>query len=78
MKAADAAGTTGPDLDELIPGQSAAQVKKSIVDPSAKLTPGYADLMPGYFGERISPQDLDALVRFLLEYAGQSGQQKQK
>jgi mono/diheme cytochrome c family protein len=78
MKAADAAGTTGPDLDELIPGQSAAQVKKSIVDPSAKLTPGYADLMPGYFGERISPQDLDALVRFLLEYAGQSVQQKQK
>jgi mono/diheme cytochrome c family protein len=79
LKAADAAGTTGPNLDQLIPGQSAAQVKKSIVDPSATLTPGYADLMPDYFGERISPQDLNALVRFLLEYAGPGGKQgKQK
>ena len=41
LKAAGAAGTTGPDLDQVIPGMSAAEVKKSIVDPSAKITQGY-------------------------------------
>jgi mono/diheme cytochrome c family protein len=73
MKAADASGTTGPDLDQVIPGQSAAAVKKSIVDPSAELTPGYPDVMPKNFGQLISSQELDALVQFLLEYSGQQG-----
>jgi mono/diheme cytochrome c family protein len=77
LKAADAAGTTGPSLDEFIPGQSAAEVRRSIVAPSAKITPGYSDVMPDNFGEVISPQELDALVRFLLEYSGkQGGKQK--
>jgi mono/diheme cytochrome c family protein len=69
LKAADASGTTGPNLDEVIPGQSAAEVKKSIVDPSAKISEGYPDVMP-QFGDRIPPQELDELVRFLLEYSG--------
>jgi mono/diheme cytochrome c family protein len=76
LSAAEAAGTTGPSLDKEIPGQSAAQVKKSIVDPSAKLTPGYPDVMPDYFDERISPQDLNDLVSFLLEYSGPQGGKK--
>ena len=75
LGAADAAGTTGPSLDEVIPRQSAAEVRKSIVDPSAKLTPGYADVMPSNFGELISPQELNALVQFLLEYSGPAGRQ---
>jgi mono/diheme cytochrome c family protein len=77
LKAADASGTTGPNLDQKIPGQSAAEVRESIVDPSAKLTPGYADVMPKNFGELISPQELSALVQFLLEYSGkQAGKQR--
>jgi mono/diheme cytochrome c family protein len=77
MKAADAAGTTGPNLDEVIPGQTAAEVRRSIVDPSAKITPGYPDVMPKNFGEVISSQELGALVRFLLRYSGpQGGKQK--
>jgi mono/diheme cytochrome c family protein len=77
LKAADAAGTTGPNLDQEIPGQSAAEVKKSIVDPSAKITPDYSDVMPQNFGQLISPQELDALVQFLLQYSGkQGGKQK--
>ncbi len=75
LKAAGAAGAVGPDLDDVIPGQSAAEVKESIVDPSAKLTPEYSDVMPQDFGERISPQELDALVRFLLEVLGPAGRQ---
>jgi hypothetical protein len=61
----------------MIPGQSATEVKKSIVDPSAKVTPGYPDVMPKNFGQLISSQDLNALVRFLLKYSGnQSGTKK--
>ncbi|PYP39614.1 MAG: hypothetical protein DMD43_10485, partial [Gemmatimonadetes bacterium] len=37
LKAVGASGTTGPSLDEVIPGMSAAEVKKSIVDPNAKI-----------------------------------------
>jgi mono/diheme cytochrome c family protein len=73
LKAADASGTTGPDLDRVIPGQTAAEVKKSIVDPSAKITQGYSNVMPKNFGQLISPQDLNALVRFLLKYSGKQG-----
>ena len=77
LKAVGAAGTTGPNLDEVIPGQSAAEVKKSIVDPSAKIAPGYSDVMPKNFGQLISPPELTALVQFLLEYSGkQGGKQK--
>jgi mono/diheme cytochrome c family protein len=73
LKAAGASGTTGPDLDVVIPSQTAAQVKKSIVDPSANITKGYQDVMPKNFGQVISPQDLDALVQFLLKYSGEKG-----
>lgn len=73
LKAAGASGTTGPDLDTVIPNQTAAEVKKSIVDPGAKITEGYQDVMPKNFEQVISPQDLDALVQFLLKYSGKKG-----
>ena len=57
----------------MIPRQSAAQVKRSIVDPSAELTQGYSDIMPKNFGQVISPQELNDLVDFLLEYSGPQG-----
>jgi mono/diheme cytochrome c family protein len=77
LKAAGASGTTGPDLDKVIPGMSAAEVKQSIVDPSAKIAPGYADVMPKNFGQLISPQELNDLVNFLLKYSGSQGGGKQ-
>ena len=71
LKAAGASGTTGPDLDQVLPGMSVAEVKKSIVDPNAKITKGYPPgVMPQNFEQVISPQDLNALVKFLLKYAG--------
>ena len=77
LKAVGAAGTAGPNLDEKIPGQSAAEVKESIVDPSAKIATGYSDVMPKNFGQLISPPELTALVQFLLKYSGkQGGKQK--
>ena len=77
LKAAGASGTTGPDLDKVIPGMSAAEVKQSIVEPSANIAPGYADVMPKNFAQLISPQDLNDLVNFLLKYSGSQGGGKQ-
>lgn len=71
LKATGSAGTTGPDLDKVIPGMSAAEVKESIVDPNKKIASGYPpNVMPDTFGQTIDPQDLDDLVNFLLKYAG--------
>jgi cytochrome c551/c552 len=65
-------GQTGPNLDELAASAREAgqpleeYVRESIVDPSAYLHPGYADLMPKTFAEL--PEDqLDALVQYLTE-----------
>ena len=76
LKAAGAAGTTGPNLDQKIPGQSAAEVKKSIVDPSANIVAGYPDVMPKNFAQLISPQELNDLVNFLLKYSGNQSRTK--
>jgi mono/diheme cytochrome c family protein len=71
LKAAGASGTTGPNLDEVIPGMTAAEVRKSIVDPNAKISRGYPrNVMPANFGQVISPKDLSALVDFLLKFSG--------
>jgi mono/diheme cytochrome c family protein len=70
LKAAGSSGTTGPDLDKVLRGQSAAEVEKSITDPNAKITPGFPPVMPETFGQSISPQDLKLLINFLLSSAG--------
>lgn len=68
LAAAKAGGSVGPNLDEVLPGQSAAMVERSIVDPNAKVATGYpANVMPSNFGEMLSPQELNDLVRYLLD-----------
>jgi cytochrome c oxidase subunit II len=68
-------GQTGPDLDELEASAEEAgkpleqYVRESIVDPSAYLHPGYADLMPKTFAD-LPPAELDALVQYLTSGAG--------
>jgi cytochrome c oxidase subunit 2 len=68
-----AAGSTaeiGPDLGQLS-NADAAFVRESIVDPSAEIAEGFSDgVMPDNFGERLSQEDLDALVKYLLEAQG--------
>ena len=71
LKAAGSSGTTGPDLDTALKGQSAAEIMKSITDPNAKITPGYPpNVMPQNFGQTIDSQDLKLLVEFLLGGGG--------
>jgi mono/diheme cytochrome c family protein len=68
LAAAESGGTVGPNLDEVLPGQSAAMVKESIVDPNAKPAKGYPpNVMPANFGSLISSTELDQLVEYLLE-----------
>jgi mono/diheme cytochrome c family protein len=76
LAAASAGGTTGPDLDKALPGQSAAQITQSIVDPNAKITPGYpSNLMPQNFEQLIPPDQLKQLVQYLI--SSTSGGKKQ-
>ncbi|MEA2182026.1 MAG: cytochrome c oxidase subunit [Solirubrobacteraceae bacterium] len=64
-------GTTGPNLDKVVPGMSSAEIKQSIVQPDAKIAPGFqAGIMPKDYGDTLSPQELDALVKYLGEAAG--------
>jgi len=73
---AQSTGTVGPDLDQLLPGQSKAEIDKSIVDPNAVITKGFkANVMPDNFGQVIDQQDLKELVDFLYENAGKQPQQ---
>ena len=68
---AAATGTTGPNLDEVVPDLSDAEIKQSIEDPDAKITAGFqGGLMPRY-GESLSEEQVDALVKYLKEVAGQ-------
>jgi mono/diheme cytochrome c family protein len=77
LAAANAGGTTGPDLDKALPGQSAAQISQSIVDPNAKITPGYpSNLMPENFEQLIPPDQLKQLVQYLISSTGGGGKKK--
>ena len=71
LAAAGATGTTGPNLDEGVPDLSEEEVRQAIVDPDAEVTEGFAPgLMPRY-GDSLSEEQVDALVQYLMEVAGQ-------
>jgi len=49
------------------PGVTGAEyLRQSVTDPGAFVVPGYPDSMPRGLGERVSKEDLDALVGYLL------------
>jgi mono/diheme cytochrome c family protein len=67
-------GTVGPDLDQVLAGQSAAEISESITDPGAKATPGFpAGVMPANFGQTLQPDQLQALVAYLQQSTGGGG-----
>lgn len=71
LEAAGASGTIGPDLDAELPGQSAAEIEESVVDPDAQITQGFSGgVMPPNYGAEITPEDIRALVDFLMTCAG--------
>jgi mono/diheme cytochrome c family protein len=71
LGAAKSTGTTGPDLDKVLPGMTPAQIMQSIVNPNAKITPGFPpNVMPQNFGQTISAKDLKLLIKFLTSSVG--------
>ena len=67
---AGSTGTTGPDLDDVLPDLSEAEIRESIVDPDAQIAQGFQPgLMPRY-GDTLSEEQVDALVQYLTEVTG--------
>ena len=74
LAAAKSGGVTGPNFDKVLPGQTAAMIKESIVDPNAKITPGYpANVMPQNFATIIKPNEIDELVEYLIASTSKGG-----
>jgi len=78
LKAAKSGGVTGPNLDEVLPGQAEAMIHESIVDPNAKIATGYPpNVMPENFEQKLSSKELEDLVKYLLEStSGKGGSKK--
>ena len=67
---AGATGKVGPDLGKL-GNVDANFIRTSIVDPNAVITKGFKpNIMPQDFKDRLSKEELDALVKYLLEAQG--------
>lgn len=66
-----AAGTPagiGPTLDKFLPGQTAAMIKTSIINPQAAISKGFPpNVMPPNFSETLKPAEIDALVQYLVK-----------
>jgi len=68
LAAANSGGTTGPNLDQVLPGQSAAMIEESIVDPNAKIAKGYPpNVMPPNFESILESSEIKQLVQYLLD-----------
>ena len=71
------AGTTGnigPNLDDVLPGQSPQQIGMSISDPDAQIESGFpAGVMPQNYGDTLTPQQLQQLVQYLVQATGGGG-----
>jgi cytochrome c oxidase subunit II len=64
-------GEVGPDLDKVLPGKKADFIRESIVNPNAEIAPGYQPgVMPQDFKDKLSDQQLQSLVDYLLKVAG--------
>ena len=77
MPPPESGGVTGPNLDEVLPGQSAAMVKESIVDPNAHIAKGYpANVMPQNFADDDQPNEIEQLVEYLIESTSKASRRR--
>jgi cytochrome c oxidase subunit II len=67
LAAAGSTADVGPNLDEVLPERSAAEIRNSIIDPDSELSPGFGrGIMPDNFGDALDPDELDTLVEYLV------------
>jgi mono/diheme cytochrome c family protein len=64
LAAANSTGPIGPDLDDRLPDHTRESLTAQILSPQA------GSIMPEDFGERMSDEELTALVDFLLAARG--------
>ena len=66
LDAASAMGTIGPDLDNVLPGQSVDELRQSIVNPDVVITEGFSEgLMPSF--SSVPDEQLESLIEYLFE-----------
>jgi mono/diheme cytochrome c family protein len=71
LKAAGSGGVTGPNLDEVLPGQSETMIHESIVNPNKEIAKGYPpNVMPQNFEQLLSAKEVEDLVEYLAESSG--------
>jgi cytochrome c oxidase subunit II len=79
LAAAGSSGTVGPNLDNVVADAAkfgkgkppADYIRTSIAAPNAFVVPGFPKgTMPDTFAKQLSPAQLDALVKFLMESGG--------
>jgi mono/diheme cytochrome c family protein len=68
LAAAKAGGSVGPNLDEVLPGQSVAMIHEDIADPNKDIAEGYPpNVMPANYEQILTPKELEDLVQYLFE-----------
>jgi mono/diheme cytochrome c family protein len=71
LAAAKSGGTTGPNLDDVLPGMTASEIHTDIINPNANIAKGYPpNVMPQNYSTQIAPNDLNDLVQYLLTSTG--------
>jgi mono/diheme cytochrome c family protein len=74
LAAAGSGGVTGPNLDEVLPGQSPTKVKEDIVDPNKMIAKGYPpNVMPSNFEQTMSKKEIEQLVEYLIKETSKGG-----
>ncbi len=77
LAAAKAGGTVGPDLDEVLPGQTLEMIHEDIADPNKDIAKGYPpNVMPQDYEQSLTPRELEDLVQYLFEETGGKGSSK--
>ncbi len=62
---------TGPDLDKTLAGKDAEFIRQGIVAPDARIAAGFQQgIMPKNYGDTLSAEELDGLVKYLRDVAG--------
>jgi cytochrome c oxidase subunit 2 len=68
---AGTSASTGPNLDDGLKGRDAAFIKQSIEQPNAQIAQGYSPgIMPQNYRQTLSPEQIDALVKYLQQATG--------
>ncbi len=71
FEAAESGGVTGPNLDEVLPGEDQAHVEEMVKNPNAEIVKGYPpNVMPQNYEQLLSAKEIEDLAKYLLENAG--------